>query len=874
MKRYIFTISLIYCNNPIFPNKNIYKEETAYQNNGIFKNMKEDLKIIKRSGKRVPFNSNKVYLAIKGGFSDFDDRYTSVDVNLIYDEVCKLLDEISGTQNTITVERIQNLIESALSARGYNDVRNAFSEYREKRARAREVFSRQQRKLTKVVENLTKDAEVAPDKRENANVDGNSAMGTMLQFGSSFSKEYAKAYLMDERFSVAHDSGLIHIHDLDFLPMGTTTCTDASTIITIMDNGGNIRNVPMSYFDNLFKSDTEEPEWATPPALFVLGRNGWTKLNKVMRRKISDNDTMYAISTKKGVGLRLTDKHKVPVIRNGEEVLVNVSDMHVGDMLLTKPDTINQYPNEVINIATEISSRKPEYEEELVITNLSSLCKYLDYKYDVKNLSREIEATTSKQGVPSGYLTVKQFNYIQNKFHLPNDVYQTLRVKFYGSKVSLPLLLTITPELARFMGYIFGDGSVHINRNKDHSLYQIAFINTNKEILEDFKYCTESIMPVKVSKRIVEDKDMGYLVCGRLLCELFFVILGYKKDSSDMIVPDFIMNGSDEIKYNFLSALIDTDGTISEKEKCVLYGSVCENFVIQVLHILNSLGIDGKISKLNTKGTIAKFNKNGQAVESVRNHDMWRLYIPTKFSPMLYENLCSIKRKSSMKDVITRTYKYNGEAITEIKPIPYSGFVYDLETAEHWFTADGFVVHNCLQIPLDKLFKHGFNTGHGFLRPPKGIASYAALTCIAIQSNQNDQHGGQSIPLFDYYLAPGVLQTFQKLLKQEIYDTFDTLSALQHLNQSKLVEITDGLKTIDIDPSVLYPCIKESAFEDENKIIRNAIDKAYTRTMKKTDRTTYQAMEALIHNLNTMHSRAGAQVDLTTNCLPIWKHIG
>ena len=227
-----------------------------------------------------------------------------------------------------------------------------------------------------------------------------------------------------------------------------------------------------------------------------------------------------------------------------------------------------------------------------------------------------------------------------------------------------------------------------------------------------------------------------------------------------------------------------------------------------------------------------------------------------------------------MKDVITRTYKYNGEAITEIKPIPYSGFVYDLETAEHWFTADGFVVHNCLQIPLDKLFKHGFNTGHGFLRPPKGIASYAALTCIAIQSNQNDQHGGQSIPLFDYYLAPGVLQTFQKLLKQEIYDTFDTLSALQHLNQSKLVEIADGLKTIDIDPSVLYPCIKESVFENENEIIRNAIDKAYTRTMKKTDRTTYQAMEALIHNLNTMHSRAGAQVDLTTNCLPIWKHIG
>ena len=74
----------------------------------------------------------------------------------------------------------------------------------------------------------------------------------------------------------------------------------------------------------------------------------------------------------------------------------------------------------------------------------------------------------------------------------------------------------------------------------------------------------------------------------------------------------------------------------------------------------------------------------------------------------------------------------------------------------------------CLQIPLDKLFQGGFNTGHGFLREPKDIASYAALAAIAIQSNQNDQHGGQSIPLFDYYLAPGVMHTFKKNYRQAL----------------------------------------------------------------------------------------------------------
>lgn len=815
--------------------------------------MNENFKIIKRNGKKVPFNVNKVYLAIKGGFSDFLDEYSSLDVNLVYDDVCKTLNEIADVQGTITVERVSNIIESSLESNGYKDVCKAFRDYRTRRTHAREVFASQPQKLVKIVENLTKDSSVSPDKRENANVDGNSAMGTMLQFGSTFSKQYALAYMMDEAFVAAHNSGLIHVHDLDFVPMGTTTCAVSTSTITVMDARGNIKCVKMSDFDHLFKTDSTEPEWQIPEPLFVLGRNGWTKLRKVMRRRINDKDVVYAIQVKKGAELKLTGQHKVPVIRNGAEELVYAKDIVPGDELLAEPIIDAKYPNEVINIAEAVANYAPDYKDELVVTNLAQLCKFLNYRYDVKSLAKEVGATTSRQGVPSGYLTIEQFNYIQNKFRLPNDVYQTLRIKFYGSKSTLPLLLTVTPEIARFMGYIFGDGSVHINPDYDHSLYQIAFINTNDEIKEDFYKCVESIMPLTISKRMVDGKDMGYVVCGRLLCELFFRILGYKKNAADMRIPDFIMNGSDEIKYNFLSALIDTDGCISKRDTVVSYGSVCEPFIKQVLQIFNSLGIDGKLSKRDTKGTIAKFMKDGKEVTLVRNYDTWRITIPAKFNVTLYENLCSVKRIDSMKAVTTRTYKYLGEVVSNVNPVPYDGFVYDLETAEHWFVADGFVVHNCLQIPLDKLFEHGFNTGHGFLRPPKGIASYAALTCIAIQSNQNDQHGGQSIPLFDYYLAPGVLQTFQKQIKQEIFDTFDTMEALEHLDMQKVKDIADALKSIEFDAEIFYPCVIESAFEDENEKMKKAIKKAYDRALKKTDRATYQAMEALIHNLNTMH---------------------
>lgn len=79
-------------------------------------------------------------------------------------------------------------------------------------------------------------------------------------------------------------------------------------------------------------------------------------------------------------------------------------------------------------------------------------------------------------------------------------------------------------------------------------------------------------------------------------------------------------------------------------------------------------------------------------------------------------------------------------AVKQIEDINYMACVYDLETENHYFTANGINVHNCCQIPLDRLFDHGFNTGHGFLRTPSGIRSAGALAAIAVQSNQNDQH--------------------------------------------------------------------------------------------------------------------------------------
>ena len=164
----------------------------------------------------------------------------------------------------------------------------------------------------------------------------------------------------------------------------------------------------------------------------------------------------------------------------------------------------------------------------------------------------------------------------------------------------------------------------------------------------------------------------------------------------------------------------------------------------------------------------------------------------------------------------------------------------------------------CMQIELDRLFKTGFSTGHGFLRPPKDIASYSALAAIAIQANQNDQHGGQSIPAFDYFMAPGVLMTFKKQLKQQINDFLDLEGLLSHISMDRVAREVDKLESINFSIEIFEPIYKDS---DE---IKRLFTKAYEKALAKTDRLTYQAMEAFVHNLNTMHSRAGAQVPFSS----------
>lgn len=177
----------------------------------------------------------------------------------------------------------------------------------------------------------------------------------------------------------------------------------------------------------------------------------------------------------------------------------------------------------------------------------------------------------------------------------------------------------------------------------------------------------------------------------------------------------------------------------------------------------------------------------------------------------------------------------------------------------------------CCQIKLDKLFKNGFSTGHGFLREPNSIMSYGALAAIAIQSDQNDQHGGQSIPFFDYDMSKGVYKTFRKLYIDNLLKGIELL-----VNESDTEKLKDivystenetGLK-VGLKQDDKYKFLEREKLIKEFSIDLNTATRiqefAYKEAYKETDKQTYQSMEGFIHNLNTMHSRAGAQVPFSS----------
>ncbi len=201
--------------------------------------MFENIKVIKRDGKKVDFDGTKKALAIKKGFDSINDesnkKYTENDVNKVYNLV---INQIMALEvDKIKIEKIQDMIEEKLKDENYLDVFKSFSEYRERRAQSRRIFleEKKQHKFLKALEDLT----LKTSSNENEN---NTPLELMVDYGSTVSREFAKAYIVKKKMAELQESGEIHIHDLNFMPLGTTT-TSQINLLSLFDEGFKAKNI-------------------------------------------------------------------------------------------------------------------------------------------------------------------------------------------------------------------------------------------------------------------------------------------------------------------------------------------------------------------------------------------------------------------------------------------------------------------------------------------------------------------------------------------------------------------------------------------------------------------------------------------------------
>lgn len=257
----------------------------------------------------------------------------------------------------------------------------------------------------------------------------------------------------------------------------------------------------------------------------------------------------------------------------------------------------------------------------------------------------------------------------------------------------------------------------------------------------------------------------------------------------------------------------------------------------------------------------------------IRNAESYLMDIYKKltYSPALQED---IKRENANIDGDTAMgtmLKYGSEGskyFIDNYILPKDASAAHINGDIHIHDKDFYMLtETCCQIDLIALFRNGFSTGHGYLREPNSIESYSALACIAIQANQNEMHGGQSVPHFDYAMAEGVIKSFRKEYGRALNACLRIAGDLSEEEArslaNELLADAQAMPRMD-DMRDFGRKLIAAAPEKRRDLAARAHAYAAGEALKNTERRTYQAMEALIHNLNTMNSRAGAQVPFSS----------
>jgi len=721
--------------------------------------------IIKRNGSMVDFDTYKITIAILSALNETKEgNYETAQI--LSD---KVVIKING-RDKFKVEEIQDIVEEVLMTEGFLQTAKKYIIYREERAKQRNFESDFMKRIAKI------DKETS---RDNANI-GHSTASKMYQIASETSKYYYLNRLIPKHLSKLHKNGDIHIHDLDYYSK-SPNCVLPFEYTSIKNEKGDIKNIQFSYFDNLFDEYTtinkEQTEIINPIGYKIFGRYGWTNINSIMRRKLKDNELVYCIKTRKGLPLHLTGNHQIPVIRNNKEELIFVKDVLKGDKLLyEKTDFDEQSELPILDMFIDNIN---DLEHGITIRNTHKLIHWLRYKYDDFNFKFTIGRKGSCKG--NNMLSGEEYKLISEKYPIPYDIKKQLTVTTTKGMKTLPAYLPITSELVRLVGYILAEGHLSISS----SGRSIMIANINKDILNDIEHCINYVFQDKAGysstiQNLEERRENGKYLNGSVYIAFFKSILKIKNNASEMDIPDFIMNSDINLKGNFIQSLMDSDGYYGSNK--TNYCTSSENFANKLILLLKDVNIESSFHISDKKGTDVYLNNK---IQGKRNYDNYYVNVYDVNSLNNLLNIVTpIKNTDIIHEYINVTTSNNRDPLDVIDVLIKNNYkdlyVYDLETDEHWFTVNNYIVHNCLSIPLEQLLRTGYNGEYGFVNSPKRIKSAMDLAANILQRCSNDIFGGTLLPNID--------MTIENLINDKIIEE-PTESELEQACQSLLYNL-------------------------------------------------------------------------------------
>lgn len=723
--------------------------------------------ITKREGNLVEYNSNKVIKALNSAFLELNYH---IDPETLEDMLTDL-----ELYDKITVEEIQDQLEAILIDWDYSDVSAAFKSYRDSRAKLRE------QKMLEQMEGLFDQSDEYLMK-ENANKRPEYTNVQQSYLGGIASTTYCRTKLFPKSILEGHDKGAYHIHDIDMSAMpGISNCIEGSAWIKIHKDG-EYKTLTISEFSEIIGLEKNTISNIKNAGYQILSRDGWTGLNAISCRETKKDEILYELIPRSGIPIKLTGEHRLPVIRNEKEILCYVKDIQVGDELLNASECVLTYEESKQSFLNLMEVPNLD----LRITNLHCLKQYIKSKYGLM-YSQYCKAKKFDLPGTSKHIKVKDFITLHNEFPLSLEVLSQLRIKAGQSKHSYPLFIPFSEQLAKLYAYIYADGGVYVNEKT--SMYHLTFTNTNEKLVDDFIQCFESVFGDKISKiypgESATSPCIRACVGSRLLVNLFKDFAGARKyGASEISMPDFVLNGPENIQYAYLSACIDTDGCLGDS--FIEYVSCCKKYCEQLTLVLQNLGYEPHIKLKDKAGSIYRF----YAKSGTRNYDSYSIRLfKTDDKARLIGHLSCFKSNDSYcyKGISS---KFSKNRIEKINTSIDSTIVYDLQTDSHWYIVNNFISHNCSLLDLrDALSKGTVMNEVGIDAQSKFVTACTVATQV-VQGVAGLQYGGITVTMS--HLAPYLRMSAEKI-RNDIFKY--KISDGRYFEDKYHEVLTDGVQT-------------------------------------------------------------------------------